>query len=160
MIFFTWISEVRQLSNQVERLEISSSMFMQCFFWENMSDMFKKQFMAVTNSARPSLDNIIDKALEVEKRMKTMSFKSGRSNYNTVALDTKVDHFKAPNSDSKSKRQGKNIWLDVKNSCALCNSLNDKPDANHEIFNCKNFLQLKVNYQNWRSYEDALDVGF
>ena len=95
--------------------------------------------MAVTNCARPSLDNIIDNAFEVEKQMKTMSFKSDRSNYKTVDLATKVDHFKAPNTDSKSKHQGKNVSFDVKNSCALCNSLNDKTDTNHKIFNCKKF---------------------
>ena len=93
--------------------------------------------MAVTNCARPSLDNIIDNAFEVEKRMETMSFKSDLINYNTVALATKLDHFKAPNSDSKSKLQGKNFPFDVKNSCALCYSLNDKTDASHKIFICK-----------------------
>ena len=29
--------------------------------------------------------------------------------------------------------------MDVKNSCALCNSLSDKTDANHKIFHCKKF---------------------
>ena len=137
--FFSWISEVRQLSSQVERLDISSSLFMQYFVWENMSDEFKKQFIAVTNCARPSLDNIINSAFEVERRIKTMSSKPERKPCSSVTLATEVNHVRAQNPESKNKSNVKQTVSDTKASCALCKSLNDNSDSQHKIFNCHKF---------------------
>ena len=38
---YDWISDVRQLTNQIDRLGIDSAVFVHYFLWRNMSDSFK-----------------------------------------------------------------------------------------------------------------------
>ena len=133
--FFTWISEVRQLSNQVDRLNITNNVFMQYFIWENMSDVFKKQFISVTNCARPSVDDIIYNAFEVEKRMKTMSSMPEHGKYSSVTLATKVDRTKFSDNETNSKSNNPK----AKASCQLCNSLSNGSNSNHKIYHCEWF---------------------
>lgn len=130
--FYAWISEVRQLCNQVDRLAISSAVFLQFFVWKNMSESYKKQFISVTNCAMPSINNIVDNAFEVAKRMNADTNNPNSSMLNAVTLATKVDHASKLNVDDSEKTEGRN-------QCGLCSSLNDNSSINHKIYMCKKF---------------------
>ena len=128
---YLWISEVRQLADQIQRLDIDSTVFAQYFVWNNMSDTFKKQFMAVSNCAKPSLQMIIDHSFEVVKRMDVTDNKGSYVKSQTFA--TKVDY--TPKETTKSS----SYKFNVKFHCALCNSLGKDIDFNHKIHLCKKF---------------------
>lgn len=131
--FYLWISELRQLANQMERLQVDSSVFAQFFIWKNMGESFKKQFILVSNSAKPSLQNIIDNSFEVMKRMETMPSEIKNSQFNSLTLATGVNHDPKGNSNSKSAS------FNPKFNCGLCHSLGGDVNFKHKIYRCQKF---------------------
>ena len=137
---FLWISEVHQLADKIKPQDIDSTVFAQYFVWKNMSDTFKKQFMAVSNCAKPRLQMVIDNSFEVLKRMDVTENKGSYVKSQTFA--TKVDY--APKEATKSSSYNSN----VKFHCALGIFLGKDIDFNQKIQLCKRFptLQTKVKF--------------
>ena len=77
---FAWISEVRIIKEQIERLNIVANTFVQYFLWTGMSLKFKQQFMLTCNSSKPSLDDMINKSFEVFDRIKQGSAQTKKFN--------------------------------------------------------------------------------
>ena len=129
--FYSWISELRQLSNQVDKLSISADTFMQYFVWSNMEEVYQKQFISVTNCATPSLLQIINNAFEVLKRSKTESLTQSRSKFDSISLATKVEH--------SSRSAAEASQFDAKTMCSLCHSLGGSVKFNHRLHECTKF---------------------
>lgn len=148
--FYQWISAVRQLENQIDSLEIDGAVFAQYFLWRNMGDCFKKQFMAVSNCAKPSLREIIDNSFEVVKRMGTVSSEPNVRGVKSVALATKVNY------SSKSKSSNFNPKI----HCGLCHSLGDNKDFNHKIYKCEQFPSPQSKIRKLNELSGCTRCGF
>ena len=78
--FYQWISEARILSQQVDRLNISGSTFVQYFLWHGLSERFKQSFISKTNKSKPDLNEILENAFDIYNRLPM----SGKNNHSDV----------------------------------------------------------------------------
>ena len=106
--------------------------FLQFIEWRNKSESYRKQFICVTNCAVPNIEDIIDNAFEIAKRMNADTINPVSSKLKAVTLATKVDHASKLNMDGSQKAEGRN-------QCGLCKSLNDDSSSNHKMYMCKKF---------------------
>jgi len=120
--FYNWVSEARQIDAQISRLNINSDIFMQFFLWNGLSDKFKQAFISVTNKARPSKEEIIEKSFDIYNCMKESNSLVPK---NTVTLATSISH------DSPK--------INYKKGCWLCQIVDRKSYADHKILNCPVF---------------------
>ena len=115
---YSWISETRQIVQQIGKLNITPDIFAQYFIWQNMPEKFKALFIAVTNNSKPSLQQIIDSSFEVVGRLQS-SVKEPNA---AISLATRVNY----NSEEKILTYGSQCWL--------CTTLDG-----HRIFQCKKY---------------------
>ena len=66
---FKWISELRMIKNQVDKLKIDAAFFLQFFAWRSLSENYKRQIIAISHKSRPSLDEILNSAFEANVRL-------------------------------------------------------------------------------------------
>ena len=124
--YFSWISDSRQIVDQIEKLNITSETFAQYFLWNNMPQNFQKEFTAITNESRPTLSQIIDNSFEISRRMNLSSEAS--MNKKVVTLATKVEF---PNHEKSPMKNN------AKTNCGLC--ISDGGDSNHKIYQCPSY---------------------
>jgi hypothetical protein len=133
---YKWVSETRILKEQVERLNIDSSLFVQFFVWNSLSEKFRTQFVNVTNKAKPSLQEILDSSFEVFNRLKDAAPAASSSYSNispnvaqvsSVALATNVSY---PQDIKPFKNNS---------GCFLCKFETVSNYENHKITNCPKF---------------------
>ena len=119
---FEYVSKMRSLSESVSKLKIDSDIFLQYFFLDGMTDLFKSQLIQITNKTRPSLKEINDNLFSACERY--LSVKNQKSNIDksnfksTLAMAVKVEN--------------KSFV-----SCVLCSD-KDK-SADHRIYACRKF---------------------
>ena len=131
---YSWISEARQLAQQLEKLNISSEVFAQYFLWNNMSEYFQKIFISITNSSKPTLSQIIDNSFEVVNRLGSASSPNYTDSSSSLTLATKVNYPNQNNSNSINEAfSNPEQKFNYKSGCWLCKS------NNHKIHNCKTF---------------------
>ena len=131
---YSWISEARQLAQQLEKLNISSEVFAQYFLWNNMSEYFQKIFISITNSSKPTLSQIIDNSFEVVNRLGSASSPNYTDSSSSLTLATKVNYPNQNNSNSINEASSNpEQKFNYKSGCWLCKS------NNHKIHNCKTF---------------------
>ena len=130
---YSWVSEVRMLNDQIERLNINSSIFTQYFLWSGMSVSFKQQFMLTNGTSKPNLKEITDSAFQVFDRIKqgsihmTKSYVDSSSSNESNVMATKVQY-----SNSKS------LKLDYK-SCWFCENAGHSDFSDHKVQSCSKF---------------------
>lgn len=124
---YEWIGEARVLSQQMDRLKLTGSIFVQYFLWNGMSDNFKKQFISVSNTAKPTLTNIIDNSFEVFNRMQ----ESRGQIYDAVVSN---DNISKVGTFAKAVSHDKGVRFDT-SGCYLCES----PNNDHALKNCPNY---------------------
>jgi len=123
---YSWVSEARILTDQIGKFDISGEIFAQYFIWNSLSDVYKQQFIAITNKTKPELKEIMDCAFEVINRMKDSPNLVNSSR--TITLATNVDYHK---NKSDSKLNSKTCWL--------CQKLGISGYDGHRIYNCPKF---------------------
>jgi len=127
---YSWISEIRILTEQLNRLEISSDIFAQFFIWNSLSEAHKQLFISITNKSKPNLQEIMDKAFEVINRIKdSKSFYSVPTPESSISLATGVTSEISASQRSKFD----------KNSCWLCQNVGNSGFNNHKIYKCPVF---------------------
>jgi len=136
---YSWISEIRVLTDQMARLDISGEIFAQYFIWNSLSDYYRQQFISVTHKSKPNLQEIKDHAFEVINRVKDTKFMDNRSlsssmfTENSVSLATNVVY------DNSSKTKTK---MDS-NVCWLCQKVGLSDYSSHKIYKCPEFKSAK-----------------
>jgi len=153
---YSWISEIRVLTDQMTRLDISSEIFAQYFIWTSLSDAYKQQFISVINKTKPNLKEILDNSFEVINRIKdTKLFIDNRDNNvslsdNSFSLATKL------NCEKSVQPTGK---LDSK-SCWLCQSLGRPDFHGHKIYKCPEFRTAKMRKDKISELNGCIRCGF
>ena len=149
-----WISRARILNDQMRRLGITSQTFMQYFLWDGMDDSFKRQYIHITSSSKPSLDNILEHSFAVFDRMnevkepKSVPVVSEKNKFppNTVALATNVAH------KSSEYKPNKSCWL-----CCESMSLDS---VDHKIQNCPKFKSAEEKLSEINRHNACVKCGF
>lgn len=134
-----WISEARILSEQVTRLNINGDLFVQYFLWNGMSDVFKRQYIAITDSSKPDLMEIIENSFQVFDRISELG-------ENSCHLIPKQE---VPKSPQKTITLATNVSSELNSkpntdySCILCRESLKITSADHKIQNCNKFQSPK-----------------
>jgi len=126
---YSWISEARVLSEQINRLEISGEVFAQYFIWNSLSDFHKQQFISLTNKTKPNLKEIIDNSFEIINRISDSYSNTAKS----FVLATNVNYNKKTEATPR---------LNTK-ICWLCQSTSSHEFIDHKIYNCPKFPTAK-----------------
>ena len=146
---YHWISQARSINDQIKRLNITENTFLQYHLWHGMSNNFKKHFIDMSNKNMPDVDDILDNAFDVFKRMRLdkQESSSGISrdlevvDHNMVSLATGVDYnVSTPqskpspvNSNSNKNEQPRN-----KKDCTLCTK--DGVVSDHYLSKCPVYI--------------------
>ena len=120
---YSWISESRQIVEQMNRLNVTSEIFAQFFIWRNMPETYQRHFISINNTAKPTLQQILDTSFEVLERAKN-DYVQSRGAHKAVTLATKVEY-----SGVSVKKK-----LNYKSDYWLCGDRSD-----HRILQCPNY---------------------
>ena len=135
-LVYTYISDIRTIVQTFTRLDINIDDVLRYFVWASMPKILQDQFIAITNSNHPSLDQINDNIFDaaerynnlrkVNKPINVKSFTATESD--TVGLAANIPHVNSKNKPAGSFRY---------HNCVLCED--SKKNADHPIHQCTNF---------------------
>ena len=141
---YKWISEARSIIHQVERLSISVQTMIQYFMWNGLSDSFKRQFVLVTNKAKPSLDEILETSFEVFER---------------VNDDSKLET-RNKNTPKRDVANVSKVQFDYKQGCCLCYSDKEENFNDHRISSCTKYKTPESKLSKIKSLDGCTRCGF
>ena len=121
---YSYVSEMRNISERVKRLGLTSDDYLRYFYWNGLNLKFQTHLVAISNHTRPTLNEIETHFFEACERY-SYTQKSKQSK-NHQSENITVDYA----SNIKIKN-------DKKPFCLMCNKSN-KPD-DHFISKCTNF---------------------
>jgi len=131
---YSWISEIRVLTDQMTRLDITSDIFAQYFIWNSLSDNYRQHFISVINKTKPSLQDIKDHAFEVINRIKdARSFGNAVIPNNSISLATNITYENSGKINAKIDHS----------SCWLCQKAGLSDYYKHKIYKCPEFKSAK-----------------
>ena len=116
---FYFISEMTNIIEGVQALNLEVNDFLQFFFWCGMNTEFKQHLIDITNNLRPSLLEIRERFFEAAERY---NFDNKKLNTGASVMAVNVSH-----------------EVKFKQSCDLCKS--SKLDDNHHISRCVRFQE-------------------
>ncbi len=156
---YRWICESRSLKDQVDRLAIDSNLFVQYFLWEGLNESFRAQYVGITNTSKPSLDQILEHSFEANNRYKEFGMKSVRpkiyetienTNFNeTVTLAAQI-------KDPMETKKGGTL----KGGCLLCLADSSPHAANHRMYQCLVYPNAAMKCSKLKSLNACLKCGF
>ena len=137
---FEYVSKMRNITETVKRLQLDSDSFLRYFFGEGMNGLFKMHLTQITNSVKPSLEEINKNFFEAAERYQNHRNLKNRSLANSDK--SKVSHTdKAKVSVHRSASSfAAGVDYSKKNTfkpCSLCT--NEDKEALHPIFKCDKF---------------------
>ena len=80
---FDYISQMRQVVESFRILKIDGDMVLQYFIWNSLNKDMKSQFIAITNSNKPSIDEINEHLFTATERYRSIHPKQKRININS-----------------------------------------------------------------------------
>ena len=144
---FEYISKIKGIRDNVNKLKISVDSFLQYFVWSGLTEAFKNVLINMTNHTWPSLDEICD-------------------NYFT-ACERYVHHKKKKKDSGQSTDMAVNINIQKEGSgavaakffpCSLCST--DKVKANHNIRECTKFSSPASKVEQLKKVNGCVRCGF
>ena len=137
---FEYISQVRNLTQSADSLSLGREDFLRYFFWHGLNDQFKVHLTQITNSTRPTLEQINNNFFEACERYNEQRKKFKGNKWAKCTL---------PDSNKNSKSSSNyatNVSYVQKPShffpCVLC-SAEGKP-ASHPIYKCEIFPDVNA----------------
>ena len=129
--FHAWISEVRVLTAQIEKLNVDPKIFSQYFVWNSLSHKYREMFISHVNKCNPTIDEIVQHSFAVANRMSESSKLSVDSSDHKFAMATNI-------SKPVVKSNG---------GCQLCQEFSDYNSTSHRIYSCPKYdsPQSKLN---------------
>lgn len=145
------VSEVRQIKEAFNRLQIDINLVLQFFYWKALPESIKVQLINITNQCKPSLTDIENNIFQAIERDQN-SCKSVSANKNseyvgslkrkTNAFALKVEH------GSQNKRNDRAPF-----ECTLCTE-------EHPYFKCPKFRTPCEKVKRLRELEGCVRCGF
>ena len=126
---YKFISEMSMIIDSFENLKITTDDVLTCFIWSAMPDALKLQLTHITNSSRPTLEQIREYIFEAVNRYKNENSvqKPHATHY---SKESTVAHAVNVNVGKKFK------------PCVLCSDNNNKAD--HPIYRCSRYDNPKA----------------
>ena len=162
---YQWASEAKILVDQVDRLKIDSNFFCQYFLWNGLSDTFKKQYINITNTAKPCLDEILKNSFEVINRVKDSPTPTEITD-SPSEVDTKDKPESKLASLYKNVTLATNVTYDSKKSrynykgCWLCQSIGRPNAMNHRFSYCFKFKTPESKLEKIKELNGCTKCGF
>ena len=129
---YQWIAEVRTIVDQMNNLNIDVKTITQFFVWNTIPDNYKQCFINLTNSSKPSIDELLTHSFTVVNRI------NDSKKYSSRKLDSQ--HSAETTAMATSTFKARSVPI-----CALCEA--SEKDCEHKIVNCQNYPtpQSKLN---------------
>ncbi|XP_066941280.1 uncharacterized protein [Macrobrachium rosenbergii] len=148
---YEFISKVRLIMERIRKLKMTVDCILQFFIWEGLNDSFKNHLIQITNSSKPTLNEIVDKFFEASERYCSQSKKTKEV--------TKQSSHKASNA---SDHGATSLAVDVKyernktfKPCSICTKVDGKP-ADHPIHKCAKFDSAEAKIDKIRKLNGCL----
>ena len=129
---FSYISNMRMISETIKRLKVETDSFLQYFFWTGMNQSFQKHLVQICNKARPSLQEINSHFFEASERY------ISSSNLRKSELPVINDHIVSRAADiniHKNEEVEKSVGF---KTCSICTKVGGV-NASHPLHKCDKF---------------------
>ena len=145
---YDYIGKLRQIRESFKNLQIDTDMVMQYFYWLSMPELLQTQFVAISNSSKPSLAEIDLHMFDAMERFLDAA-KKGRVKKDELEVNNYAVSMNAykPN-EGNAKQQ----------YCSLCSSAKTK-DTSHSTFNCPNYNSTFEKLDRLKSVNGCLKCG-
>ena len=131
---YEFISKVRLIMERVRKLKMTVDCILQFFIWEGLNDSFKNHLIQITNSSKPTLNEIVDKFFEASERCCRQSKKT-----------KEIIKLSSPKASNATDHGATSLAVDVKyerdkafKPCSICTKVDGKL-ADHPIHKCAKF---------------------
>ena len=136
---YQFISDMRLIIDSFERLKIDTKVILQYFIWNGLNNEMKTQLVHITNTNKPSLDEIQKHIFDATERYTSLrKFNSQKSSHfkkdsckqsgkTDQAVNAAAVNYQDRSSDGKKPK-----------FCTLC-STKDKRETSHSTFECKSY---------------------
>ena len=140
---YKFVGNMRSIIHSFKNLKVSTDDVLNYFIWNGLNSAFQSQLIQVTNSTKPSLDEILEFIYETIERYEKCS----------PSLESKPHQSQHKLNNKKEYKDTSSLAVNVKNSvinkpkyypCVLCS---EKYKADHDIKDCKKYAtpELKCN---------------
>ena len=146
---FEYISKVRLLTESIRKLKISEEHFLQYFVWRGLNECFQDQLIHITNSTRPSYDEIMSNFFKAAERYTKIQKKSKFEDSSCFA--SKVN-YSQPKPDMSERSVG-NI------KCSICIASKEN-DINHFTIKCPKFKTVESKVELLKSVGGCIKCGY
>lgn len=143
---YEWISVSRIIMKQINCLNIGSDIFTQYFFlWRGLCQEFKTQMMAITNSSKPLLPDIVKHSFESNNRFMDVQ---KRKNVNTksITMATVVE----PGTIQPVSVRG----------CTLCTYDKSPAENNHKLSQCTVYKDYNSKITKLKEVKGCTSCGY
>ena len=131
---YEFICKVRLIMERVCKLKMTVDCILQFFIWEGLNDSFKNHLIQITNSSKPTLNEIVDKFFEASERYCSQSKKT-----------KEIIKLSSPKASNATDHGATSLAVDVKyerdkafKPCSICTKVDGKL-ADHPIHKCAKF---------------------
>ena len=143
---FEYVSKVKNIVENVKKLNISSDQFLQYFVWRGLNDRFKNLLINITNKTWPSIIEISDNFFTACERYVHQKKKKESKQSTDMAVNV------------ASKSSGKENSATKFFPCSLCSS--DGNMASHNIRDCKKFPSSAAKVDQLKRINGCIRCGF
>ena len=151
---FEYISHMRNITETVNRLQLNTESFLRYFFWHGLNDSFRNHLTLISNSSRPSLNQINTLFFEAAERyqnsQKVYKKRQSKSESNnkfiskgSLSLASNVSY----KEDKPSFKQ-----------CTLCTRIDEK-EAAHPLYKCNKFADNKSRVEKLKTLNGCTRCG-
>ena len=144
---YAYISKMRKTAESVSSLKIDMKDVMQYFFWSGMDEKLQKQFIYMTNTNKPSFDQIEKNMFEAADRYLSLKKTSSSSESDGESVGAAAAAVARPRQDSERKK-----------FCSLCTGKGDKV-MTHNAYECKKYPNLEDKQSRINSLNGCLRCG-
>ena len=144
---YEYLGKLRQIKETFGKLEITTDVIMQYFFWNSMPESLQQHFIHITGSNRPTLKQIsehmftaMERYMEMQKKLKVVE----PPDVNTLAIS--MERFNKPREK------------EYKQYCSLCSTTNYKVTA-HSTYNCDKYQTSEAKIKRLKERNACLKCG-
>ena len=144
---YEYVGKLRQIQEAFKSLNITSDIILQYFFWQSMPEQLQTQFVSITNSNKPNLENIETHIFDAIERFLDTAGKKPTKKSDDVDVCNYAVSMDAYRAD-KPKQQ----------FCSLCSKGNLKVDS-HSTFNCPKYSSTFEKLNQLKSRNGCVKCG-
>ena len=151
---YEFLGSMCQITESFTELNINTEIMQQYFFWNAMPELLQNQFIAITNSNKPTLDEMtkcmfkaVERYVEITKRNPTKHVDSAQIDSYAVNMDAEQDDMAEVDACAVNMDQMRaKPRFNKKQYCSLCSTSKEKVTT-HATYACTVYptVQDKLN---------------